>query len=142
MRPAELLVVGETPSLGRSVADLLESEGFTVRLVPDLGIESPLYRLAERNPVVVVVSNGYFCAAARRYANGEIPGVSLVVVGSRDPVVTAHRAIHPIGLPIEVEPFLGLIRSLLDLPGGISAGDSPPATRAPGPPVPGGPTAS
>jgi hypothetical protein len=137
MRPAELLVVGETPSLGRSVADLLESEGFTVRLVPDLGIEAPLYRLAERDPVVIVVSNGYFCAAARRYANGEIPGVSLVVVGSRDPVVTAHRAIHPIGLPIQVESFLGLIRSLLDVPEAMPGGESPPAAGAPGPPVPG-----
>ena len=43
-----VLVVGETPSLGRSIADLLESEDVPTRYVHDLAAEEPLAELGSR----------------------------------------------------------------------------------------------
>src|SRR5580658_10826508 len=53
MRAQTVLVVGETPSLGRSVFYLLVSCSVPCRFVHDVVAESPLFNLAERFPIVV-----------------------------------------------------------------------------------------
>lgn len=124
MDAERVLVVGETPSLGRSVADLLESGDVGAHYVEDLENERPLGSLAHRYPVVVVASSGYFCAAARRWVRGELPNVELVVVGSRDPVLLTARGIHHFALPLLPPRLLTTVRSLLSLAssaGGVSS---------------------
>ncbi len=112
-----VLVVGETPSLGRSIADLLESGDVPARYVHDLTAEPPLSDLARRFPVVVAACNGLYCTTARRWARGELPDVELVVVGSRDPSVVGGANLHLVPLPLLPAKFLGLIRGLLEQPG-------------------------
>jgi hypothetical protein len=112
MGSSEVLVVGETPSLGRAIADLLESGGITARLVVDIGAELPLSSLSRRFPVVIVACNGYFCATARRYARGELPNIELVVVGARDPALQGLTGIRVVPLPLVPGPLLALIREL------------------------------
>ena len=115
MGAPEVLVVGETPSLGRSITDLLETENVRARHVLDLRDEGELSRLWLRAPVLVAASNGPFCTTARRWIRGEFPGVALVVVGSRDPVLTPElNRVHLVALPLQPDRFLGLIQELLD----------------------------
>jgi hypothetical protein len=120
-----VLVVGETPSLGRSIADLLESENVRTRYVYDLELEGPLTSLEERYHVIVAACSGYFCATARRWLRGEIPGVELVVVGSRDPVLATAPAVHQIPLPLQAGGLLGVVRGLLG--GGAHGKLAPPS---------------
>jgi hypothetical protein len=115
MERATVLVVGETPSLGRSVTDILDAAELPARFVADLDGEAPLETLVARHPVLVVASNSYFCSSARRWVRGEMPHVALVVVGSRDPVVAANANIRAVALPIAPSPFLTMIRQLTDL---------------------------
>jgi hypothetical protein len=111
-----VLVVGETPSLGRSITDLLESGNVRARCVLDVASEQPLSTLGQRFSVVVAASNGLYCATARRWARGELPNVDLVVVGSRDPIVAAGSNVHLVSLPLLPAKFLSLIRGLLEHP--------------------------
>lgn len=114
MEHPEVLVVGETPSLGRSITDLLVSGDVPARYALDLNTEGAPTQLAERFPVVVAASNGPFCATARRWAKGEFPNVSLVVVGSRDPVLAQGlKKVYLVSLPLLPARFLELIRELL-----------------------------
>ncbi|MGP8073101.1 MAG: hypothetical protein ACLPZM_08265 [Thermoplasmata archaeon] len=114
MESPEVLVVGETPSLGRSITDLLVSGDVRARYVHDLGSEGPLGTLARRFPVVVAACNSPFCATARQWVRGEIPDVALVVVGSRDPVLAqATKKVHLVSLPLLPARFLELIRDLM-----------------------------
>ncbi len=108
-----VLVVGETPSLGRSIADLLESENVPTRYIHDLEAAAPLGALAKRYPVVVAACSGYFCATARRWMRGEMPGVKLVVVGSRDPILGTAPEVHRVELPLRATGFMGTVRELL-----------------------------
>jgi hypothetical protein len=107
-----VLVVGETPSLGRSITELLESENIPTRFVYDIGTEVPWPALAAQFPVVIVACNGPFCRTARRYARGELPHVSMVVVGSRDPAVHGIPGVRVIPLPLAPGPLLAAIREL------------------------------
>lgn len=109
-----MLVIGETPSLGRSITDLLESGDIQAQYVLDVASEQPLSDLARRYPVVVAASNGLFCTTARRWARGELPKVELVVVGSRDPVAIGGANLHAVPLPLLPATFLDLIRGLLE----------------------------
>ncbi|MCI4372279.1 MAG: hypothetical protein L3K02_01340 [Thermoplasmata archaeon] len=118
MESPGVLVVGETPSLGRSITDLLESGDVPVQYVIELAHEMPFSDLASRFPVVVAACNGLYCTTARRWTRGELPNVELVVVGSRDPVVLSDGAVHRVPLPLLPAQFLRLIRELLDPPNG------------------------
>lgn len=116
--PETIVVVGETPSLARSITDLLESDGFSVTTVGD-----PLRELTRslRNPLapvslVITASNGHHCETARRWMRGEVSGVTLVVVGCRDPEVRPGPRVRVIGLPLAPEEFLQLVRRLLERP--------------------------
>jgi len=111
-----VLVVGETPSLGRSITDLLESGDVRAQYVLDLASEQPLSTLASRFRIVVAACNGLYCTTARRWVRGELPNVELVVVGSRDPVVVGGANLHLVPLPLLPAQFLGLIRGLLEHP--------------------------
>ncbi|MGA8275474.1 MAG: hypothetical protein WB789_01275 [Thermoplasmata archaeon] len=116
MESPGVLVVGETPSLGRSITDLLESGDVRAQYVLDLANEPPLSNLASRFRVVVAACNGLYCATARRWARGELPNVELVVVGSRDPSIVGGTNLHLVPLPLLPAKFLGLIRELLERP--------------------------
>jgi hypothetical protein len=106
-------VVGETPSLGHAISDLLESSGVTTRLEYDVGAMGPLPMLHRRFPVVIAACNEPFCATVRRWHRGEFPHVTLVVVGARDPFVAGSLGIHVVPLPLVPGPFLSLVKRLL-----------------------------
>lgn len=106
MSSSDLVVVAETPSLGRSVLDLLESGGHSGRLVLDLPSELPTDWVRSNDPVVVVACNAAFCRTARRWARGEFPSVRLVVVGSRDPVLATLPQVEVVGLPLNPSALL------------------------------------
>jgi hypothetical protein len=108
-----VLVVGETPSLGRSIVDLLESEKLRTEYVCDVESEGPISSLGERFPVVIVACNEHFCVTARRWLHGELPNVSLVVVGSRDPILARTKGVHQIPLPLQPCLFLETVRDLI-----------------------------
>lgn len=113
-----ILVVGETPSLARSITDLLESDGFAVATVQDpareltRSLQDPRHRVN----LVITASNGFRCETARRWMRGEVAGISLVVVGSRDPEVRSGPRVHVIGLPLAPEEFLQLVRRVVARP--------------------------
>ncbi|HTS33977.1 MAG TPA: hypothetical protein VMI55_08620 [Thermoplasmata archaeon] len=111
--PHGVLVVGETPSLGRSIADLLESENVPTRYVFDLEAEAPLASLGKRYAVIVAACSGYFCATARRWMRGEMPGTKLVVVGSRDPILGSTPEVRQVDLPLRASGFMGTVREML-----------------------------
>jgi hypothetical protein len=113
MESPEVLVVGETPSLGRSITDLLEAGHVRAQYVLDVASAVPLSTLADRFPVVIAACNRLYCTTARRWARGELPNVELVVVGSRDPAVIGGRNLHLVSLPLLPSKFLGLVRELL-----------------------------
>jgi hypothetical protein len=125
--PAGVLVVGETPSLGRSIADLLEVWGIPNRYVHDLSVEPALGTLHERYPVVVVASNASFSPTGRRWLRSELPKVELVVVGSRDPALAATAGLHAIELPLAPDRLLAIVRDLLAYP----VGPTKPSAHAP-----------
>jgi|HubBroStandDraft_1064217.scaffolds.fasta_scaffold48546_1 hypothetical protein len=114
MRAQTVLVVGETPSLGRSVFDLLESGSVPCRFVHDVVAESPLFNLAERFPIVVTACNDAFCSAGRRFVRGELPGVTMVIVGSRDPALQSGSTaqLHVVSLPLIPSRLMSLVSAL------------------------------
>jgi hypothetical protein len=116
MEGSEVLVIGETPSLGRSIIDLLESGNVRARYVLDVGPELPMTTPRHRTRVVIAACNGLYCATARRWARGELPNVDLVVVGSRDPTVVGGGNLHVVPLPLMPAQFLALVRRLLESP--------------------------
>jgi hypothetical protein len=109
-----VLVVGETPSLGRSIVDLLESGGVHAHYVDDVHSQEPLTSLAHRYPVVVAACNEHYCATARQWVDGALPNVALVVVGGRDPLLDRASNLHLVSLPLLPSRFLGMIHGLLD----------------------------
>ncbi len=108
-----VVVVGETPSLGRAIVDLLQSDGVDCRYVRGLGARSTAERMLRGTRLVVVASNGPFSPTVRRWQREALAGPTLVVVGSRDPVATAAAVRHRVDLPLSPRPFLDLIRTLL-----------------------------
>jgi hypothetical protein len=108
-----VLVVAETPSLGRSVGQILSSSGIPCRVVQRVPAEEADPTPASVAPVIVVACNEPYCETARRWAEGAFPGFSLVVVGARDPRVAMLTGIHPIPLPLQPGALVDLVRSLL-----------------------------
>jgi hypothetical protein len=113
MSSADVLVVGETPSLGRSIVDLLESERLRTQYVLDVESEAPVTSLRDRYAVIVVACNELFCATARRWLHGELPDIPLVVVGARDPILATSKGVHQVPLPLRPASFLETVRALL-----------------------------
>ncbi len=111
MAEPSIVVVGETPSLGRALVDLLEADGLSVQYRPHL--ESAGVPGSGPAPVIVVASNTPYCATARRWLDGELGSSRLVVVGSRDPRVAPGSGIHRVSLPLRAAPFLQTVRGLL-----------------------------
>lgn len=125
MAPPEVIVVGETPSLGRSIADLLQSGSIPCRLVGNLDA-AHLDAGAERaGPVVIVACNQPYCLTARRWAAGEIPHARLVVVGSRDPLLATLKGLRVVPLPLVPGPLVNLTRELLSEIDATDDGDRP-----------------
>lgn len=112
MAPSDVIVVAETPSLGRSVLDLLEARGLKGHLVLDLPPALPPEWLGSRDPVVVVACNSPFCRTARRWSVGEFPGVRLVVVGSRDPILRTLPGVESLPLPLLPTALLNAVENL------------------------------
>jgi len=114
MPAPEIVVVGETPSLGRAIVDLLRAEGLPCRLVLELrGLD------VERGsgvvgPVVFVACNEAYCVTARRWSRGELPTARLVVVGARDPELASIRGLRVVPLPLRPQPLLALAREMLE----------------------------
>ncbi len=112
MSPRTVVLVGETPSLGRSVGDLLLSEGIACRIVSDLSPQEPASWMPGAEPVIVVACNEAYCRTARRWARGELGRSPLVVVGARDPELQTLRGARVVPLPLQPEPLLALLRHL------------------------------
>ncbi|MHB8352030.1 MAG: hypothetical protein ACYDFT_04980 [Thermoplasmata archaeon] len=121
----EVLVVGETPSLGRSLRDLLESGLLRTRYTED-----PAEALDSRtgsggSTVVVVACTGLESETARGWLGRGLPRSALLVVGVRDPARLAQRGVRGVSLPIDPAELLDLVGGMLgagragsDLPGG------------------------
>lgn len=112
MDASGVVVIGETPSLGEALVDLLRSDAIPVHY-----ITAEPQRTREHLPrsvrVMIVASNSPFSPAARGWLAGEYSPRELVVVGSRDPALASARQIHRVPLPLDPERFLGLVRKLL-----------------------------
>jgi hypothetical protein len=112
METLGVLVVGEPPSLGRSIADLLQSRIIRTEHAPESRqVDSPSYTVA-RFAVVVDACNQSYCTTALRWLVGELPTSALVVVGSRDPTVDRIPRIHCVTLPLRTAVLWELIRGL------------------------------
>jgi hypothetical protein len=124
MAPREIVVVGETPSLGRSIVDLLRAYGLPCRLVLDLRATDLAPSADPGGSVVFVACNQAYCATARRWARGELPNARLVVVGARDPELAAIPAIRVVPLPLRLQPLVTLARELLGVPASPGSGSA------------------
>ena len=116
MSETEVLIVGESPSLGRAVGDLLAAEGVGHRLVYELSPKDIAGGPSGRPRLVVVVSHGYYTIAGRRWLHGEMSGVPLLVVGSLDPILEGRAEVHRLGLPLDPVELVRVIFSLVRRP--------------------------
>jgi hypothetical protein len=116
MDSSSVLVVAETPSLGRSIAQVLTSSDIPCHLVPRIGSVEVAHPPVALAPVIVVACNETYCETARRWAGGELPGFSLVVVGSRDPRIATLSGVHWVPLPLRPSELIDLTRSLRSAP--------------------------
>ncbi len=103
----EVLVVGETPSLGRAIVDLLEAGGIRTAFVLDAREAKGSFA------AVVAACNAAYCDTLRAWLRGELPPSPLVLVGSRDPVGRSLPEAHLVDLPLKPESFVSLVRSML-----------------------------
>jgi hypothetical protein len=115
MTPCEILLVGETPSLGRSLLDLLTAAELPCRLVHDLDPNDPGLAGLHPTAAVVVACNEPFCRTARRWSRGELLLNGLVVVGSRDPILSTLPGVSVVPLPLAPATFLELARALIEV---------------------------
>ena len=132
MNPRGVLVVAETPSLGRALGDLLEAEGVPAVVALDAALEGDPVRLGERFAILLVASHGYYCQTARRWLQGEFPGLALVVVGSRDARLDGAPGVERIDLPLDAARLLRSVQAIL---AGASGGPGtvPASPKSPGP---------
>jgi hypothetical protein len=108
-----VVVVAETPSLGRSIVDLLLAEGVSCRLVSDLSARELDSWIPGQEPVILAACNESYCRTARRWARGELRGSGLVVVGARDPELRDVPGARVVPLPFQREPLVALLRDLI-----------------------------
>ena len=108
----KVLVVGETPSLGRSIVDLLESGSVPCRYVRAGDLEQSLSDLSGNVRLVIAACNEPVCTTARHWARKSPKGI-LVVVGSRDTGLSVLPGVRVVPLPLRPARLLSLIRSLL-----------------------------
>jgi hypothetical protein len=112
MPAREIVVITETPSLGRAIADLLETRGLEHRVIEDTKGGVPAFAIENRERLLVVACNSSYCETARRYVRGELSGVQMIVVGSRDPVLTGLPGVVVIPLPLDVSLLLSQLEHL------------------------------
>ena len=105
--PGGVLVVGETPSLGRAIVELLEADGLSVQFVLDVK------QARGRYPAVVAACNNVYCSTFRTWLRGELPDSELVVVGTRDPLVRSSSGVHQVDLPLRPKNLLAVVNRLL-----------------------------
>lgn len=109
----EVLVVDEAASLGSALVALLEVEGLRVRRFPDLvAAEAHQQGAGGPLPVLVVASNAHQSPSLTRWPQGSLRDAKLVIVGTRDPTLTSHGALHVIRLPLDPGRLLELVRQL------------------------------
>lgn len=106
-------MVGETPSLGRAIHDLLETEGIPSRLLIGPATPALLQDEGHERPVVIVASNDEICVTGRRWVRADPMDVDLLIVGARDPRLLEHPDLPKVRLPIDPAEFLALIRAML-----------------------------
>jgi hypothetical protein len=115
MGEVEVLVVGETPSLGRSITDLLIAGNIRAHYAMDLG-DGRAADLPDTAPVVVLASNGSYSPFVRRWVERGPTNVALVVVGSRDTILArSWPGVHLVPLPLAPARFLEQIQDQLTL---------------------------
>lgn len=125
--PPRVVVVGETPSLGRSVSYLLDAAGIPIDTVATL--DPITSRSPTLPPLIIAASSGPMCATARRWLQGAYPGSDLIVVGSRDPTVSAAPSIHQVALPLRPGDLLELVRQRIAHLKAVARTPSPIAPR-------------
>ncbi len=113
MPPGEVVVVGETPSLGRSIVDLLRADGIECRFVRELAPDEVGARGPAPRPVIIVGCNATVCRTARRWLHDGVPFERFLVVGARDPELHARPGLLLIPLPLAPESIVARTRSLL-----------------------------
>jgi len=139
MDSRSVVVVAETPSLARSIAELVRSDLIPVEIVSPEVDPATLREWATTRPLIVVACNGFYCRTGRRWVRGEIPGAHLIIVGARDPMVADIPGLHCLELPLSPPRLLTLVQHLRTLPPNPSPtgpivpprGEAPP--RGPGP---------
>jgi hypothetical protein len=116
VEPPAVVVVGETPSLGRALVELFEADEIRSRLVAPPDPPDRWEELLATRPLLVVACSGLYCATARSWLRGELPVQHLVVVGARDPFVARASGLHHVPIPVSAGPLLELVRGLLGSP--------------------------
>jgi hypothetical protein len=101
MEVESVLVVGESASLGRSIADLLTTSGLKAQFVRSLEDLTSLETAASDSRVVVAASPGFYCSTLRVWMRGGLPGSKLIVVASRDPLLDRAGGVLKIDLPLD-----------------------------------------
>jgi hypothetical protein len=130
MSGCEILVIAETPSLGRAIADLLEARGLELRLIDDTRGGVPAFAVENRDRLLVVACNSGYCETARRYARGELSGARMIVVGSRDPVLAGLPGVVVVPLPLDVSLLVSEIERSLGSPAAFPPGSPGPTGKA------------
>jgi hypothetical protein len=108
----KILVVGETPSLGRAVADLLEADGIATWYVTELGdIRSEQLREIS---LVIAAANTADCATRRAQQLGQFGDRKIIIVGSHDPHSVRGPQVYAVGLPLKTDHLLRLVHVLMN----------------------------
>jgi hypothetical protein len=135
MAEAQVIVVGETRSLGLAVAELFASDCIDAVLVGGLD-EAERHAAARPTAapfVLVAAASGRYCETLERWPTSSLRGADLVVVGARELVGTGRPRLHLVPLPLEPHRLLALVRMLLGEPPRPRAGysESPGIVRTP-----------
>lgn len=110
MPTSKVLIVGESPSLGQSLADLMESAGLRSELVPAIDVLENGRSIGRTVPVVLVAGHGFHSETLRRWKGGDLNGSRIVVVGSRDPALAEARGVTRVDLPLDPGSLIDLVR--------------------------------
>jgi hypothetical protein len=115
MTHPSVLLIGENPQLGASLAELLEAEAVPSSTVKDL--REALEKLGPippaSAPLLLLASNRVRSPTLHAWLEGGLERWQLVVVGCRDARVRSGAQLHVVSLPLDVTAFLRLIRELV-----------------------------
>ena len=112
--PADIVVVGENPSLGENLAEFLAAYDFNVRLVRDMPEAESLRSEGQiaRDAVLIDACSRRNCSAQRLWRAGPLNLNPLVVVGPRGDGGVGERLYH-VALPLVASDVVRLLRELL-----------------------------